>query len=744
VNIQQAILNKKFQVYLAEMGRKYPSKYTPAAIKEITEELMFGHCSGFTTLWFYRKSKDQDSLFYGNLNLIAEWDETAETLSPNKEEIETYRLKLETAIKSGKLQPKEADKKLEQFKEKGSFIAQVFEQTINDIRWMQNSLDTLQTRNKGRASRTIAEAIQRQIRTPKKIRQIDMDDIIESIKEKNSVSLTKEFSMGFVFKKVELIETLKNIILEDKMVQIGSTNHVIGVIKKEGKYHIYDSNNKEGEKVFSTIEELEEEIEACHFKRFGIPVENLPININVFDWEKGDPDYRSPYSPYLAVDLISGFLQANNDINRNSHGGFTPLTLALAWDYPSIYYFLISQGADLNQRNPKGLTPIMQAVKSENIELLKLLCSQKGINLNQDLKGWTSLMFAASIGNTKALAVLLSQPGIDLNVTGPEGITALGLAVFHQHIEAVKMLISQPNIYVDYKTITAVKNSETVKLITNHLRKEFKNYPLNRQEALWQSAFKAGDTKFLGLLLSTAPNLLQYSTNTKMEILLLLVNHHLQKKSMSAFAQYFQNNPFMDLNVKNSTGATAIGLAAQRNLIPIVNILISFPNVYLDYDTLKAPVSKDISDIYQNHLKKHFKDYPLPHRIGLFQAAFSKNDTAFINSLLSLETQYISYPQNMKIKIAMALLDFCAQKDNYADIKQFFRKYPKTLKACLPDLEQFLHKATRDKNKSLLNLLLTDLKVHKLDKTDKVDKMKDGMQDTGIENPRRSKKPRAK
>lgn len=729
MNIQQLVLKNKFQAYLAKMSQKYPKKYNPADVKEIIDTLTLGHCSGFTSLWFYRKSKGQDSLFYGNLNLISEWDETSESLWPSKEDIEAYKVKLDAAIKNKKMHPKEADEKLEQFKEKGSFIAQVFERTLNDIRWMQNSLGTMQSFNKGRRSRTVAEAIQRQTKPRKAIKQTDMDDTFEGIKEKSSASLTKEFSMGFIFKKSELITTLKNVVLEDKMIQIGSTNHVIGVIKTEGKYHLYDSNNKEGEKIFSTIEELEAEIEECHFRRFGIRDENLPININIFDWEKDDPDYRSPYSPYLSVDLISSFLQANNQINRTSWDNFTPLTLALAWDYAPIYNFLISKGANINQPDPKGRTPLIVAVRENNIALLNYLCLQKNINLNQDVNGWTALMFAAHDGNIKSITTLLNQPGINVNFTDPKGATALGLAVFHNHLEAVKLLISAPNIQVDYKTIMAIKNQETATLISKHLIKEFKNYPLNKQEALLKGAFQGGNTQLLYVLLSTRPHLFQYSVDTRMEILLFLTKHNMENKSLSQFVQSLRENPFMDINAKNLTGHTAIGLAAQRNLIPIVNVLISFPNLHLDYDTLRAPVQMEVFEIYRNHLNKHFKDYPLPNKIRLFDAAFAKNDTPFVNFLLSQETQYAQYPKDLRTKIAMATLDLCKQTNNYSKIKEFFRKYPKTFKACLPGLEHSVFNATKDKNKSLLNFLLNDLKI-----------VNNRMSDVSDDSPRSSKK----
>ena len=74
-----------------------------------------------------------------------------------------------------------------------------------------------------------------------------------------------------------------------------------------------------------------------------------------------------------------------------------------------------------------------------------------------------ALFSAAYNGRTEAVKALISQPNIDVNAQNEDGITALILAAFHGHTEVVKALISQPNIDVNAQD----KDGDTALMLAN-------------------------------------------------------------------------------------------------------------------------------------------------------------------------------------------------------------------------------------------------------------------------------------
>ena len=81
------------------------------------------------------------------------------------------------------------------------------------------------------------------------------------------------------------------------------------------------------------------------------------------------------------------------------------------------------------------------------MELLELLLDQPGIDVNLVSSGggkwnkwWTVLMQACFLGHTDVIHRLCQEENIDVNVRDDEGYSALLLAVWRNHLEAVKAL----------------------------------------------------------------------------------------------------------------------------------------------------------------------------------------------------------------------------------------------------------------------------------------------------------------
>jgi len=87
-------------------------------------------------------------------------------------------------------------------------------------------------------------------------RQGDIDKILRA---ENTV-IEPVFRIGIRMDTERLSELWSDIIKEDQMVFLASTNHAIGAYKKNNKYYLYDPNSKEGEKVFHTLEEFDLEV----------------------------------------------------------------------------------------------------------------------------------------------------------------------------------------------------------------------------------------------------------------------------------------------------------------------------------------------------------------------------------------------------------------------------------------------------------------------------------------------------
>lgn len=209
----------------------------------------------------------------------------------------------------------------------------------------------------------------------------------------------------------------------------------------------------------------------------------------------------------MDVDL----LRENEDPNKR----LSAVMLASLQGHVEILDILLKHSRNVNLRNHDGgETALLYALWSENIDAVKLLLAQKTIDVDPpESGGWTPLIYAATCGMTDVVADLVAH-GANLNRRCVSGDTAVSRAVWKNHTETVKTLLSFPGVDVNPASpqggFTALHdavswgNAELVELLIAHgadlqIRDKFNGFtPLDYARYF-------NDRKILALLTASGP-----------------------------------------------------------------------------------------------------------------------------------------------------------------------------------------------------------------------------------------------
>jgi len=124
----------------------------------------------------------------------------------------------------------------------------------------------------------------------------------------------------------------------------------------------------------------------------------------------------------------------------NAHEGWmgeSALTWAAAENHADAVRALVEVGADVNLRSKVLQFPEFKWTTSGMVST----ALPRG--------GWTPLMHAARQGSLDAARALVNAPGIDLNLTDPDGTTALVVAIINAHYDVAAAILDKganPNI----------------------------------------------------------------------------------------------------------------------------------------------------------------------------------------------------------------------------------------------------------------------------------------------------------
>ena len=122
--------------------------------------------------------------------------------------------------------------------------------------------------------------------------------------------------------------------------------------------------------------------------------------------------------------------------------GATPLHAASMYGTPAAVAVLLSKKAAHSPRTKRGTTPLSLAAKRGEADIARRLLAAGADATEPDGRGMQPLLHAASRGHGATVAVLVKQPGVKPDAMSPDGYTALLLAAFGGHTEAVTALLA--------------------------------------------------------------------------------------------------------------------------------------------------------------------------------------------------------------------------------------------------------------------------------------------------------------
>jgi hypothetical protein len=219
-----------------------------------------GHCSGFAALWGFYKARGDAKAYFALIKKIANWDGLS---AAHDAEFETF---------------------------------------INDLKFLQWG------------------DVATQLGLP--IEQAAYDKLYALAGSSEGALGKCEYRLDFVFKKAELADAIKRVIIaENKVVRIASTDHAVGLVYAGGKYCLYDSNSKYGDDPkakdlaieYDTPEQVADALQKLFLSNWPevmvTPVKDahIPISMHIFNMAGTQAvNYPAPDK------LVSDYLEARD------------------------------------------------------------------------------------------------------------------------------------------------------------------------------------------------------------------------------------------------------------------------------------------------------------------------------------------------------------------------------------------------------------------------------------------------
>jgi uncharacterized protein len=390
-----------------------------------------------------------------------------------------------------------------------------------------------------------------------------------------------------------------------------------------------------------------------------------------------DPDGTTPLHYAAQLGNLAGvkaLLAKGVPPNAANRYGATPLLLAVESGSLETVNALIAAGADVNHTLPEGETVLMTAARTGNVPIIKtlvqhdarpetheafygetalhwatvanhagavtaLLDAGADVNVRSaelkwnrraagltrlSLGQWTPLMYAARQGAMEAGKVLLAR-GAGVNLTDPDGVTALVLAIVNYHYDFAALLLdhqADPNLAdsggqaalfaaIDMNTLPwmfgrpelPAPSKVTASALIEQLLKRGANpnatlsavtvqrahtdgdFALGPGTTPFQRAAKAGDAPTMRLLLAHGadPNLAQKNNNTALMLAAGLGNRDgnmavptrdrgTTEEIIAAINICLENKA--DINARGANGDTALHHAVNRGDLDVIRHLV--------------------------------------------------------------------------------------------------------------------------------------------------------------------------
>jgi ankyrin repeat protein len=134
-------------------------------------------------------------------------------------------------------------------------------------------------------------------------------------------------------------------------------------------------------------------------------------------------------------------LRAGANVKAANRYGVTPLTLAASKGNAPLVELLLKSGADANTALPEGETVLMTAARTGNVDVIRvLLASGAQVNVKEGWHAQTPLMWAAADNHPQAIKVLV-ELGAQIDARSGGGFSALLFAARAGNQDAVRALL---------------------------------------------------------------------------------------------------------------------------------------------------------------------------------------------------------------------------------------------------------------------------------------------------------------
>jgi hypothetical protein len=156
------------------------------------------------------------------------------------------------------------------------------------------------------------------------------------------------------------------------------------------------------------------------------------------------------------VSLVENLINAGTNVNSRDVNHVTALALAAGLGRTEIVKILLARGEEVKNSAPDAL---LHAVIGGHPEIVQMLLDYgASINIKDGKYGRTTLMWAVIGKNPEIIKMLFPYVGpYDINAKSNVGYTPLIIAVQYESLEALKILLTHPDIDINIKD----KNNKT-------------------------------------------------------------------------------------------------------------------------------------------------------------------------------------------------------------------------------------------------------------------------------------------
>lgn len=237
------------------------------------------------------------------------------------------------------------------------------------------------------------------------------------------------------------------------------------------------------------------------------------------------------------------------NINFTNEAKETPLHIAIKnKNIPMIKCLLnYSNIIDINAYDINNNTPLhIIAADRNDTEIFPLIINHPTIEIEAPNKrNEMPLHIAAQSGNAKLVKSLIEK-GVNINLCDDERNTSLLIALIHDKGEVAKLLLTQPDIYVDWRG--------------------------NNLDTALHIALRRGDPEMVDLLLAKKAdlNLANKDGDTPLHIAVKEDYLEVIKRLIKAEA---------NLNVSNEDGNTPLAIALQTKKLAVAKFLLAQPRI---------------------------------------------------------------------------------------------------------------------------------------------------------------------